>query len=111
MECEFHSLETSLSLGVVSHVSAITFTLPFADIRFAEKMNIQVYTPDSGPTFFICVIPALQHSGCCSASLPTHHSHFTGARLGFSAIMTTCGAALSTLQYRVVTVVHTYTNI
>ena len=38
--------------------------------------------------YFFRAISALQHSGCCSASLHTHHPHFTGARLYRLAITT-----------------------
>ena len=66
--------------------------------------------PSPHPTPFRA-IPALQHSGCCSASLPTHHSHFTGARLDLLAAATTYGAvpSLSSSVLRQ-SYIHTYAD-
>jgi len=107
MECKFHSLETFFS----SEFSA--------EYRVHHRLFVDFYSHPTGQReytrwcthppllIFFRAIPAPRHSGCCSASLPTHHSHFIGARLDLLATTATYGAVASFEQFRVVEVVHT----
>ena len=93
MEWKFHSLVTYSWLEF-SAESNIYSSILISILLVEENTHTCAHESVSPFPSFSCASPAPRHSGCCSASLPTHHSHFMGARLDLLAIAITYGAAL-----------------